>query len=175
MSFATPPPASTAPPVESRGLVLGPDDGEAFHWLGTLTLTKVLGSATGGGLDIVDHRVPPGYAPPLHVHRDQDEVFYLIAGTLQVTCGDEHWHVEPGSLVFLPRNIAHGFVAGDDGPARTLLINAPAGFADVIVELGVPATGLALPDEGVAVPGPDRVAEVSARYGIEPPRPTTGQ
>lgn len=167
MSFADLP--SVPAPTGGRGFVLGPDDGQAYHWLGTLTLTKVTAGATGGGLDIVDHRVPAGYAPPLHVHRHQDEVFYLIDGTLDVSCGDQHWSVEPGSLVFLPRGVPHGFTAGADRPARPLLINAPAGFADVIVELGVPTTRLHLPGPDVAMPDPERIAAVSARHGIEPP------
>lgn len=167
MSFPPVPPG-TSTAAAGRGFVLGPDDGDAYHWLGSLTLTKVMGSVSGGGVDIVDHRVPPGYAPPLHLHRGQDEVFYLVEGTLNVTCGEDRWHAGPGSLVFLPRGVPHGFAVGADRPARTLLINAPAGFADVIVELGTPAHGLALPGQDVALPDPDQVAAVSARHGIEP-------
>lgn len=131
-----------------------------------------MGSDTGGRLDLVDHRVPAGYAPPKHLHRDADEVFYLVDGTLQVTCGDESWHVGPGSVVFLPRGVPHGFVAGSDGPARTLLINSGAGFGDVIVELGTPANDLKLPGEDVPMPGPEQVGAVSTRHGIEPLPPT---
>lgn len=170
MSFpAHPSERGSAPAPRSVGFVVGPDDGAAVHWLGSLTLVKITGVVTGGGLDVVDHRVPAGYAPPLHVHRDQDEVFYLIDGTLDVTCAGDHWRVEAGSLVFLPRGVPHGFTVAADRPARTLLINAPAGFADIVVELGTPAAQLRLPDPSVPMPAPERVAEVSARHGIEPP------
>lgn len=176
MSFPTPRSPGGAPTPQYRGRVFGPNDGEAYHWLGSLTLTKVTGAMTRGGLDIVDHRVPAGYAPPPHVHRDQDEVFYLIEGTLEVMCGDEHWQAEPGSLVFLPRGVQHGFTAGSDGPVRTPLFNAPAGFADVVTELGTLTTGLSLPASDVGMPGPDTTAEVSARHGIEPaPTPESGK
>jgi len=56
--------------------VLGPDDGAPTG--GSLTINKVTGGATRGGVDIVDHRMPAGYAPPMHVHSDSDEVFYII-------------------------------------------------------------------------------------------------
>jgi hypothetical protein len=46
------------------GFVLGPDDGDAYHWLGSLTLKKVTRADTGGDLDIVDHRVPPPISRP---------------------------------------------------------------------------------------------------------------
>lgn len=167
MSFPPASPGPSRPSVARRGFVLGPDEGDAYHWLGSLTLTKVLSSSTGGGMDLVDHRVPAGYAPPQHLHRDADEVFYLVDGTLQVTCGDDSWHVEPGSVVFLPRGVRHGFVAGSDRPARALLIHAPAGFGDVIVELGTAADTVVLPGQDVPTPSPKQIDRVSARHGIE--------
>ena len=156
----------------ARGFVLGPDEGDAYWWLGSLSINKLTAARTGGGLDIVDHRVPPGYAPPPHVHAGMDEVFYVLDGTFAVNCGGERWTAGPGSLVFLPRGVAHGFVVSDEGPGRTLLFNAPAGFADVITELGEPARELVLPGPDVAVPDAVRIGEVSAAHGIRPiPRP----
>ncbi|MDT0262173.1 hypothetical protein [Jatrophihabitans lederbergiae] len=43
-----------------------------------MTINKVTGGATRGGVDIVDHRMPAGYVPPMHVHSDSDEVCYII-------------------------------------------------------------------------------------------------
>jgi mannose-6-phosphate isomerase-like protein (cupin superfamily) len=157
-----------APAPATRGFVLGPDEGDPYHWLGTLTLTKVSGASTAGHLDIVDHRIPPGYAPPRHLHQRSDEVFFLIDGHLDVTCGDDQWQAGPGSLVFLPRGVPHGFTNSGDGAARTLLINAPAGFGDLIVALGEDAPGLDLPAPDAPMPAPDRVASESAKYGIGP-------
>jgi mannose-6-phosphate isomerase-like protein (cupin superfamily) len=153
----------------TRGFVLGPDDGDAYWWLGSLTLTKVGRDATRGAMDIVDHRVPAGYSPPLHVHSGQDEVFYIIEGQFAVSCGEQRWQAGPGSLVFLPRQVPHGFTVSGEGPGRTLLINAPAGFADVITELGEPAAELALPGPDVPMPDPDRIAAVSEAHGIHRP------
>ena len=167
MSF--PPTTGDSGISPTRGFVLGPDDGDAYWWLGSLTLTKVGRDASQGAMDIVDHRVPPGYAPPLHVHRDQDEVFYIVEGRFAVTCGEQHWQAGPGSLVFLPRQIPHGFTVSDATPGRTLLINVPAGFADVITELGEPAAELALPGPDVPMPDPDRITAVSQAHGIHNP------
>jgi len=77
--------AETSSPDSSSGFVLASDQGDPYYWLGSLSINKVLGRSTLGGLDIVDHRVPPGYAPPLHVHREQDEVFFVLAGQFTVT------------------------------------------------------------------------------------------
>jgi mannose-6-phosphate isomerase-like protein (cupin superfamily) len=119
-------------------------------------------------VDIVDHRVPSGYAPPPHVHSEQDEVFYIISGQFDVRCGDQSWEAGPGDLVFLPRQVPHSFTVSGDGPGRTLLINAPAGFADVIVELGQSTTELEIPNPDVAPPSPDRIAAVAEAHGIHP-------
>jgi quercetin dioxygenase-like cupin family protein len=127
---------------------------------------KVTRAATGGTVDIVDHRVPPGYTPPLHVHRDQDEVFYLLEGRLTVHCGAQEWRAGPGSLVFLPRGVPHGFTATPDGPARTLLINASAGFADVITERGTAPDQLVIPGPDVPLPAPERIPAVAQAHGI---------
>jgi mannose-6-phosphate isomerase-like protein (cupin superfamily) len=166
MSFLQPRDGGSAPAPATRGFVLGPDEGDPYHWLGSLTLTKVTGASTTGQLDIVDHRVPPGYAPPRHVHQQADEVFFLIDGHLRVACGEDTWQAGPGSLVFLPRKVPHRFTNSSDGPARTLLINAPAGFGDLIVALGDAAPGLDMPAQDAPMPPPDRVATESERYGI---------
>ncbi|MDR7275226.1 cupin domain-containing protein [Catenuloplanes atrovinosus] len=150
----------------TRGLVLGPDEGDPYHWLGTLSITKILGSSTTGNLDVVDHRVPPGFAARWHVHRDADEVFYLIDGDLEVRCGGDAWRAGRDSLVFLPRGVPHGFVNSTDGPARILIFCAPAGFGDLIVALGEEAPQLDLPPADAPVPPPDRIAAVAAAHGI---------
>lgn len=162
------PPTDATPSISNPGsaFVVGPDDGAAYWWLGSLTLLKVTGEATRGAMDIVDHRVPAGYAPPLHVHSDQDEVFYVIDGEFAVRCGDQRWQAGPGSLVFLPRQVPHGFTVSGDAPGRTLLINAPAGFADVITELGEQTSHLVLPGPDVAMPDPTHVVAVSEAHGI---------
>lgn len=151
---------------DADGFVLGPDDGDAYWWLGSLTINKLDGERTRSGIDIVDHRVPAGYAPPRHVHDGQDEVFFVIDGHFDVQCGERSWEAGPGSLVFLPRGVPHGFTVSSDGPARTLLINSPAGFSDLIRELGEPASRLELPGPDAPLPEPDRIASISLAHGI---------
>jgi quercetin dioxygenase-like cupin family protein len=117
-------PTNVTGPSGGTGFVLGDDEGDGYFWLGSLTINKVGSSQTLSGLSIVDHRVPAGYAPPAHQHHD-DETFYILEGQFAVRCGEHSWLAGPGSLVFLPRDIPHGFVVSDAGPGRTLLITAP--------------------------------------------------
>lgn len=110
--------------------------------------------------------MPAGYAPPHHVHRGQDEVFFVLDGQFTLYCGGQSWRAGPGAMAFLPRGVPHGFSVSAEGPGRTLLLNAPAGFTDVIVELGAPAPRLDLPGPDVAIPDPAHVTAVSEAHGI---------
>ena len=160
------PPRTTAGTGATEGFVLAADEGDAYWWLGSLTINKVGGEAGQGGMSIVDHRVPAGYAPPRHIHHGQDEVFFILNGEFAITCGAQSWQAGPGSLVFLPRDVPHGFTVSGAGPGRTLLITAPGGFDAVIRELGAPAQHLGLPGPDAPMPDPARVRSVSEAHGI---------
>ncbi len=149
-----------------EGFVLAADEGDAYWWLGSLTINKVGAEAAHGGLSIVDHRVPAGYAPPRHIHHGQDEIFFILDGQFSITCGDRSWQAGPGSLVFLPRDVPHGFTVSSDGAGRTLLITSPGGFDEVIRELGEPAQQLTLPGPDAPMPDPARVKSISEAHGI---------
>jgi quercetin dioxygenase-like cupin family protein len=147
-----------------NGLVLTADEGQAFWFLNTLTIKKVGERDTMGGFTILDHRCPAGFAPPPHIHRETDEALYILEGQFEGFCGETTWTAGPGTLVFLPRQVPHGFRVSDAGPGRTLLILAPAGFDRFVAELGEPAQQLVLPEP--APPDPARIAEVAAAHGI---------
>jgi quercetin dioxygenase-like cupin family protein len=147
------------------GFVLSDDGGEAFWFLNTLTINKVGGQHTCGGLAVVDHRVPAGFAPPPHIHRGADEAFYILEGDFEGFCGDTSWKASPRSLVFLPRDIPHGFTVSQRGPGRALLVLAPAGFEQFVAALGEPAGSMELPQP--VQPDVPRVIELAAAHGIE--------
>ncbi len=149
----------------STGFMLSQDEGDAYFWLGSLSINKLLSSTTQGKLSIVDHRVPAGYAPHPHQHLD-DEAFFIIDGQFAVRCGDQSWQAGPGSLVYLPAGIPHGFVVSDDGPGRTLLITAPGGFDEVISGLGTPTSSRSLPGKDVAMPDGGQIDAVLSAHGI---------
>jgi quercetin dioxygenase-like cupin family protein len=151
-------------PVDA-GFVLSEDEGEAFWFLNTLTINKVGGEHTRGCVTIVDHRVPAGFAPPPHIHHGADEVFYILEGDFEGFCGERPWRAGPGSLVFLPREVPHGFTVSDAGPGRTLLVLAPAGFERFVAALGESPTDLTLPEP--APPDVARVIGLAAAHGIE--------
>ena len=154
-----------------NGFVRTADEGRAFWFLNTLTINKVGAAETEGRLSIVDHRVPPGFAPPPHIHRASDETFLVLDGQVQGFCGSQAWTAGPGSLVFLPSGIPHGFQVSHAGPGRLIVIVSPGGFDQFVAAAGEPAPDLRLPDP--VPPDPGRLAQLAAAHGIRilPPAP----
>ena len=154
------------------GFVVATDEGQAFWFLNTLTINKVGAADTERRLSIVDHRVPPGFAPPPHIHQASDEAFLVLDGEFEGFCGDRAWRAGPGSLVFLPNRIPHGFRVSQAGPGRIIVIVAPGGFDQFVAAAGEPAADLRLPDP--VPPDPVRLTELAAAHGIRiqpPPQP----
>ena len=56
---------------------------ESFDWLAGARVTVVLAAAAcAGRLSVVEIRADAGYAAATHTHRNEDEVFYVVAGAL---------------------------------------------------------------------------------------------
>jgi len=108
---------------------------------------------TGGAYTLLRYQLDKGYGPPQHIHHAEDELFYLLSGTMLAVCGDQRLTLEPGSAAFLPRGLPHGFLI-TDGPADLVQITNPAGFENFMAEVGPNLD-------------PAHIAEVGRRYHIE--------
>lgn len=84
---------------------------------------------TRGRFTLIEMTVPAGDATPLHLHRTMDESFYVLHGSLAVTCGDGVFDADPGDFVYLPMSVPHRYVAGADG-ATMLVVASPGGLED---------------------------------------------
>jgi mannose-6-phosphate isomerase-like protein (cupin superfamily) len=152
-----------------NGYCLGADDGEGYEFLNSLMIVKAGGADTRGQLAILEARTPPDYGPPPHVHADEEEVFYVLEGTVEVMCGDQQFVAGPGSLVLTPRGTLHTFHVTDEGPGKMLIITAPAQFERFVAEVGSPAQAMTLPSP--EEPDVERLIKISAKYGITYPPP----
>jgi mannose-6-phosphate isomerase-like protein (cupin superfamily) len=162
-------PTDTSSPESSStaagGYVLRAGEGAPFWFLGSLVTVKVDGARTRGKLTILDFVNPPGFAPPVHRHLEEDEVFYIVSGRARFECDGTVFDAGPGDVVFLPVGSAHTFLVGPQEPLHTLQITVPAGFEEFTAEAGTPATERVLPDPGPV--DPDALAAAAARHHIE--------
>src|SRR6478609_7236762 len=152
-------------PSASHPYLLRDGEGEALWFLGSLVTTKATGSATGGRLTVVEFLNPPGFAPPLHRHLDEDEMFYVLSGSAEFRCDGQSLVAGPGDFVLLPARLPHTFLVGTGEPLRTLQITTPSGFERFAAEVGEPARERRLPDP--APIDPAALGHASARYAIE--------
>ena len=153
-----------APRGGTKPFVLGPDDGEATWFMGTRMTVKATAQSTGGSFGLLEVRLAAGFSPPLHIHHHEDESFWILEGQLTLLCDGQTYQAGPGSLVYLPRDLPHGFRV-DGGPARLLELVQPAGHEHFYVEGGRPAL-----DDSIAEIDPrdfERIGALYAKYGLE--------
>ena len=146
-------------------------DGVHLHFLNHLATVKVEAGDSPSGLGAVEFAAPEGFGPPLHMHREEDELFYVLDGTIRAELGGPGGsvvHASAGDMLLLPSKVPHTFCI-ESPVARMLTIfagrrTAPS-FDRFVHHLGVPAPGPVLPTPVDIDPG--AVAEACARHGME--------
>lgn len=139
------------------------------YFLGLPTILRATGQTTNGGFGLVEQVMPPGFASPYHTHHLEDEAFYLIHGKMAFVCDGTWTKAGPGTFVFGPRNMPHGFTVLGDEPARMLLLCAPGGFDQFVVEMS---------ESEPAPPDMAKLMTLAAKYKVDihgplPALPTT--
>jgi mannose-6-phosphate isomerase-like protein (cupin superfamily) len=147
---------------------LGPEEGEARWWGNSLAIIKASAETTAGRITVIDNYAVKGAAPPLHIHHNEGEGFYLIDGTLKFWVGGKTFDASPGFYVYGPPGIPHTFVVTSP-IARYLFITEPAGFDRFVRAVSTAAETLALPPAVIdqAAQDADVMAAIAAEFGIE--------
>ncbi|NUT18769.1 MAG: quercetin 2,3-dioxygenase [Hamadaea sp.] len=148
-----------------RPYVLRDGEGEALWFSGSLMTVKATGAETHGALTVVEFVNPPGFAPPLHRHLKEDELFYVVSGTAEFRCDGEAFSAGPGDFVLLPALLPHTFIVGAGEPLRVLQITTPPGFEQFAAEAGEPAKTRQIPEPGPI--DPIALGHAAARHAIE--------
>ena len=155
---------------QTGGYVLPRPDGVIDVWwpfqpqVGRYTI-KVAAEQTDGRLFQLLASDRRGGAPPLHVHRNEDETFFVIAGEMSFFVGDERIEATAGDFVFAPRDVPHAFLVKSDH-AEYLCSFAPAGAERFFREVA-PHVVPGEPPPPPTRPDPDAFGRLAASYGIE--------
>jgi quercetin dioxygenase-like cupin family protein len=144
---------------------LAKDEGPAVWFLNQLAIVKATAKQTGSAFGLIELLAPVGNGSPYHVHRAEDESFYVLDGLLEFISGERRFTRGPGGYVFLPRDIPHGFRVVGTAPARFLVLTTPGGFEGFVIEAGAPATALTLPTP--SAPDMNKLVALAAKYRIE--------
>jgi mannose-6-phosphate isomerase-like protein (cupin superfamily) len=99
------------------------------HSLGFSTiLFKIVTADCDGRLFLIEHQhATPGGGPPLHLHLNQEEWFYVMEGDVDFQVGDKRIRAHAGESVLAPRLVPHTFSPAGPGPGHLLIAFTPAG------------------------------------------------
>ena len=147
-------------------IALAPGGGDLLSFVGMLLTVKATTETTGGAVAVIEHLAPRGAGSPLHVHRREDEWFYVLEGEVTFWVGGHVIDAPAGSFVYGPRDVPHTFVVRSE-QARFLLVTEPAGFERFVGAVAQPAESRTIPPAPAEPPDLERLVAVAAQHGIE--------
>jgi mannose-6-phosphate isomerase-like protein (cupin superfamily) len=138
--------------------VLAPGEGRSID-LGAFAMTvKADSDETNGAFSLLEAVEPPGFGPPLHIHHDAAEAFYVLEGEYLMFLDDRQVSCPAGSFIFIPAGVPHGFKVGST-PSRKLNFYFPAAMIGYFDDLSA-AIGRGDADESL-------LGEVARKHSME--------
>lgn len=138
-------------------IILRPGEGRSID-LGNFRMSvKATAQQTTDAFTLLEADEPPGFGPPMHIHRDAAEAFYILSGEYIIFVRDDEVACPAGSFIYIPAGVPHGFRVGSQ-PSRKLNLYTPAAMVGYFDELSAAlAKGAADAD----------LSDIADRYGLE--------
>jgi quercetin dioxygenase-like cupin family protein len=152
--------------AETR-LLVEPEDGNIItNPLGGKMVVKLRDQDTESAYSVHDNIIPAGSPGPRpHIHRNHDEVFYILEGQISVQIGSQNLTAPAGSFVIVPRGEVHRPSNPGSEPARVLLLFSPAGMDHFFEEAAERRLPLQAPPSDPTVAA--ELKEFIEKYGYE--------
>ena len=138
-------------------IILRPGEGRAIDMGNFRMSVKASADETGDSFTLLEADEPPGFGPPMHIHRDAAEAFYVVAGEYIIFVRDEEFACPAGSFIYIPAGVPHGFRVGNE-QSRKLNFYTPAAMVGYFDELAAMVGTETDPDE---------LAKMADRFGME--------
>lgn len=120
--------------MNSAAIIRRPEDRQGVRLSGQPMAFLVTGEHTKH-TSMFDWTLPPRFATGRHVHRVQEETFYVLDGECEWQIGDDVVRASPGTFVFIPPGVPHNIANASDRPARVLMTVSPPGHERYFDEL----------------------------------------
>jgi mannose-6-phosphate isomerase-like protein (cupin superfamily) len=149
---------------------------ERIWFVNTLKTVRVPHDEGRDGISVLESLAPYGDSPPLHVHAEEDEIFYVIEGELRVRAGDDEVRLGAGEAILAPQGVPHTYRVESPEGARLLVITRRGDFERFVRAVGRTAERPEVPPaEGPPTPEQADALAVAAReHGIELVGPPLG-
>jgi quercetin dioxygenase-like cupin family protein len=133
--------------------------------VGQLGIRYLIDGSQNASLGVFELTVPPGSnVPPPHSHSNNEELVYVLEGTLRYTVGAETRDLTPGQTMHTPRGTVHAFSNPFGNVARALVTNSPDIGAQYFKDVAAVINAGGPPDKVTLV-------AVMKRYGLVPGPP----
>src|SRR5215472_10164004 len=121
----------------TKGLVVPTEGGQRLDMAapGRFAALKLLGHETNGSIMLFEETVPAGTKSLFHLHRDSDEVAWVLYGEITFKIGEGVAVGGPGTCAFMPRNVPHAWKNSGSETARVLFLYTPAAAGGLIEAL----------------------------------------
>jgi quercetin dioxygenase-like cupin family protein len=145
--------------MSAKAVIRMPGEGKAVTLAGKPLVFLVTGQDTKH-TTMFDWTLPAGFSTGLHVHRVQEETFYVLEGECQWQIGEQQVRAEPGTYVFIPPGVPHNIANACDKPARMIMTVSPPGHEHYFEELVKLVTRSGPPDANA-------ISKLRARFDTE--------
>lgn len=143
-------------------------NGELLWFNGTLATIRISGRAGADSISVIEHLMPYGSSPPLHVHHNEDEVFHILEGVVRFNIAGSDIYGRAGQTLLAPKGVPHCYRVVSAEGARCLTVTTRGDFERMVREVSVPAERAEIPRQ--VAPTPEVIAalaEACARNGID--------
>jgi quercetin dioxygenase-like cupin family protein len=145
--------------MTAKAVVRMPGEGKQVSLAGKPLFFLVTGQDTKH-TSMFDWTLPAGFSTGTHVHRVQEETFYVLEGEAEWLIGGELIRAKPGAYVFIPPGVPHNIGNASDKPVRMIMTVSPPGHEHYFEEL-VKLVAQSAPPDAAAI------GKLRARFDTE--------
>src|SRR5215831_2698942 len=121
--------------MSASGLVVMPLMGPVWNMApGRSSTLKLQNGETDESVMLFEEVAPVGTVTPMHLHRDSDEVAYVLSGEITFKIGDAMTVGGPGTCAFMPRDVPHAWKSTGAQTGRVLFLYTPAKAGGLLEE-----------------------------------------
>jgi quercetin dioxygenase-like cupin family protein len=132
---------------------------------GQLGIRYLIDGSQSASMGMFELTIPPGSnVPPPHSHSNNEELVYVLEGTLRYTVGSDTRDLARGQSMHTPRGTVHAFSNPFDSVARALIVLSPDIGAQYFKDVAAVVNAGGPPDKAALV-------AVMSRYGLVPSAP----
>ena len=138
--------------------ILRPGEGRKIDLGGFLMSVKATAESTDGAFTLLEATEPPHFGPPMHIHRNAAEAFYVLEGEYRIFIDGEETRCPARSFIYIPAGAVHGFRVADV-PSKKLNFYVPQAMVGYFDDLAAAISSGNVAD--------DKLAAIAEGYGME--------